>query len=97
MLTLYLVVDGGWGDWGPWSSDCPTDCLQERKKGGGGYGRERVLIPLRREMEMTAEEIKLSKIFVVRIDINYSVRVSFWVSMLLLTFHIIERDPAQEP
>ena len=25
-------MDGGWGNWGPCSSNCPTDCLQERKK-----------------------------------------------------------------
>ena len=23
---------GLWGDWGPWSSDCPTDCLPGRKR-----------------------------------------------------------------
>ena len=32
MMPLYLIVDGGWGEWGSWSSDCPTNCLQERKR-----------------------------------------------------------------
>ena len=31
-LPLYFVVDGGWGDWGPWSLECPIDCLQGRKR-----------------------------------------------------------------
>ena len=25
-------MDGRWGAWGPWSSDCPTNCLRERKR-----------------------------------------------------------------
>ena len=41
----------------------PTVCENER---GGGYGGERALIPLRRETGMTVEEIKWSRIFVVR-------------------------------
>ena len=31
MLSLYFLVDGGWGDWGPWSFNCLTNCLQEKR------------------------------------------------------------------
>ena len=31
-MPFYPVVDGGWGEWGPWSIDCPVNCMQERKK-----------------------------------------------------------------
>ena len=32
MISIFFIVDGGWEEWGPWSFDCPTNCLQERKR-----------------------------------------------------------------